>query len=81
MQSHRNSSPAISRLELLIFPFGLLKKTRSWEMPDGHWKWKTVGGSVDISLTTTPPTLWLGASMIPMKSGQPNNKSLHSGGH
>jgi hypothetical protein len=80
MQSHRNSSNTISRLELLIVPFGLLKEMRSWEMSDGHLKWKTVDGSADNSPTTTPPMPWLKASTIPMKSGQPETKSLHSVG-
>jgi hypothetical protein len=69
MQSHRNRSPAISRLELLIVLFGLLKEARSWEMSDGHWKWSTVGGSADSSRTATPSMPWLKALRIPMKSG------------
>jgi hypothetical protein len=81
MQSHRNSRPAIFTSELLIFPFGLLKEMRSWEMSDGHWNQKTVGGSTDNSPTTTPPTPWLQVLTIPMKSGQSETKSLHSVGH
>ncbi len=80
MQSHRNSSPAISRSELLIFPFGLLKEMWSWEMSDVHWKRKTIGGSADNSPTTTPMMPWLKASTILVKSGQPETKSLHCGG-
>jgi hypothetical protein len=66
MQSHGNSSHAISRLELLIFPAGFLIETRSLEISLGQWKRKTVGGSFESSPTTTPPTPWLDASTIPM---------------
>jgi hypothetical protein len=65
-QSHRNSRPAISRSELLSFPAGLSKETRSFDFAVGHWSQKTVGGRSKSSLTTTPPTLWLEALTIPM---------------
>ncbi len=75
-QSHRNSRPAISRSELLIFPIGLLKDTRFSDTVVDHWSQKTIGGSSESSLTTTPQTLWLNASTIPMLSGHPNTRSL-----
>jgi hypothetical protein len=64
--SHRSSSPAISRSELLILPLGLLKDTRSADMSVGHCRRKTVGGSADSSPSMTPLTPWLEASTMPM---------------
>jgi hypothetical protein len=64
-QSHSNSRPTISRLELSSVPCGLSDVINCALISLGHSRQKTVGGISDSSPITMPPTRWLDASTIP----------------
>ena len=69
-QSHKSSSPAISKSELVSRPLGFVNDTTSAVISAGHWKRKTVGGHSPRSPIMMPPTPKLDASTTPTKSGQ-----------
>jgi hypothetical protein len=73
--SHNIRRPANSRSELLIVPVGLSNDTTLLRMVSGHCHRKIVGVHADSSPKITPPTPWLDASTIPMKSGHPHINS------
>ena len=75
--NHRMRTPAISKSELVIVPLGFENDRTLSVTSFGHSQQKTVGMHGDVSPTTTPPTPWLDASTIPMKSGHPETSSLH----
>ncbi len=77
IMSHRMTSPASSRSELVNDPFGLLSKTTLAVMSGGHWSLKTVGGHSASSPMIMPPTPWLDASTTPTKSGHPTTSLQH----
>ncbi len=77
IMSHRMTSPASSRSELVNDPFGLLSKITLAVMSGGHWSLKTVGGHSASSPMITPPMPWLDASTTPTKSGQPATSLQH----
>jgi hypothetical protein len=75
------TSPANSRSEFVIFPFGFESEITSADMSGGHLRQKTVGLHSGNSPIMTPPTLWLDASTTPTKSGQPATSSQQRVGH
>ena len=75
--SHSIRSPAISRSELVIIPFGFVADTMLRETSSGHFRRNTVGVTGMFSPTMTPPNPWPDASVMPMKSGHSATKFLH----
>jgi hypothetical protein len=71
IMSHKMTSPANSRSEFVIFPFGFESEVTSANMSGGHLRQKTVGLHLDNLPIMTPPTPWLDALTTPAKSGQP----------
>jgi hypothetical protein len=65
------TSPASSKSELVIVPFGLAANTMLAVMSGGHWMQNTVGGHSDSSPNIAPPMPWLDASTTPTKLGHP----------
>ena len=63
--SHKRISPAISRSELVMDPFGLAFEMTSCLMSSGHSSLKTVGGTALFSPTMIPPTPCFDASFMP----------------
>ncbi len=62
---HRSKSPAISRSEFVMRPFGFVSETSSVEVSIGHWIRKTVGGTARFSPMIMPPAPCAPASVIP----------------
>ncbi len=77
IMSQRMTSPASSRSELVIVPFGLATNTTFAVMSGGYWVRNTVGGHSDSSLNITPPTPWLDVSTTPTKLGHPTTNLQH----
>ena len=75
--NHRMRTPTISKSELVLVPVGFENDRTLAVTSCGHSQRKTVGMHSDVLPITTPPTPWLDASTIPMKSGQPETSSLH----
>jgi hypothetical protein len=71
IMSHRMTSPASSRSELVIVPPGFASNTTLAVMSGGHWRRNTVGGHSDSSPKMMLPTPWLDASTTPTKFGHP----------
>ena len=75
--NQRMRTPAISRSEMVMVPIGFENNRTLVVTSCGPSQRKTVGMHCDVLPITTPPTPWLDASTIPMKSGQPETSSLH----
>ena len=75
--NQRMRTPAISKSELVMVPVWFENNRTLVVTSFGHSQRKTVGMHCDVSPITTPPTPWLDAPTIPMKSGQPDMSSLH----
>jgi hypothetical protein len=78
--SQSNKRPAISRSEFVIVPVGLSNKTTCDRMSSGHCQQNSIGVHAESSPKITPPTPWLDASTIPIKSGHPHVSSRHQVG-
>ncbi len=74
--SHSMRSPANSRSEFMMVPFGFSRDTTLVQrIFSGHCHRKTVGVHADSSPKITPPMPWLDASTILTKSGHPHISS------
>jgi hypothetical protein len=71
IMSHRMTSSASSRSELVIIPPGFASNTTLAVMADGHWRRNTVGGHLDSSPKMIQPMPWLDASTTPTKLCHP----------
>jgi hypothetical protein len=72
IMSHRMTSPASSRSELvMLVPFGLATNTTLAVMSGGHWMQNTVERHSDSSPEITPPMQWLDVSTTQTKLSHP----------
>jgi hypothetical protein len=75
--TNRKSKPAISKSEFDIVPSLFNGDTKDSRILSGHANQKTAGGHADSLPCMTPPTPWLNASLMPMKSGHPETSWRH----
>ncbi len=64
--SHSITSPAISKLELVSLPVGLIREMMLCLMSSSHSHQNTMGVHAEISPSTTPPVPCPDASTIPI---------------